>query len=95
MGALKPTGDAILVDRIEKDKTAGGIIIPDMGKEPAYYGKVVAVGPGGITDKGVKVPMGIEVGQTVMYGKMCGREVEFEGQELFFIREPDVWAIVE
>ena len=91
---LKPQADAILVRRHDNSISAGGIIIPDTADNPAYHGTVLAVGEGAYTERGVRVPMDVEVGDVVLYGKLCGRDIEHEGEELFFIRESDVWAIV-
>jgi chaperonin GroES len=92
---LQPKRDAILVRRHEQERTAGGIIIPESAKENPYFATVLAVGDGATTPKGVKVPNSVKAGDVVLYGKLCGRDVEYKGEELFFIKDSDVWAVVE
>jgi len=92
---IRPLADKVLVERIEAEsKTAGGIVLPDTAKEKPQQGKIVAVGPGRVTDKGVKVDMEVRVGDRVLYGKYSGTEVKIEGQEYLIVKESEVLAIL-
>jgi chaperonin GroES len=94
---LKPLDDRIVVQPNEAEQTtASGLVIPDTAKEKPQQGKVLAVGPGKRTENtGELVPLGIEVGQTVLYSKYGGTEVTVEGDDLLILSSRDVLAIVE
>lgn len=92
---IKPLADRVVVKPSEpEEKTSGGIILPDTAKERPQQGKVVAVGPGRVTDNGTKVPMEVKVGDTVLYGKYAGTEVLIDGEEHLIMRESDILAII-
>jgi chaperonin GroES len=92
---VKPLADRIIIRPLEAEqKTAGGIIIPDAAKEKPQRGEVVAVGPGKITDNGQKVEMSIRKGDTVLYGKYSGTEIQIEGNDYLIMRESDVLALL-
>ena len=74
----------------EAQMSAGGIYIPDTAKEKPQEGKVVAVGPGKLTDDGKRVPMELEVGDTVVYSKYGGTEFREGETEYLVLREDDV-----
>jgi len=93
---IKPLGDRVIVKALpQEEKTRGGVILPDTAKEKPQQGEVVAVGPGRITDKGVKVDMEVRVGDRVLYGKYSGTEVKIDGVEHLIMREDDILGIVE
>jgi chaperonin GroES len=73
-----------------EEKTASGIIIPDTAKEKPQRGKVIAVSDK--DDKGNKPE--VQVGDTVLYGKYAGTEVQVEGKDFLIMRESDIFAIV-
>jgi len=92
---IKPLGDRVIVKALpQEEKTRGGVILPDTAKEKPQQGEVVAVGPGRITDKGVKVDMEVRVGDRVLYGKYSGTEVKVDGQEYLIVKESEVLAIL-
>ncbi|MGI5845094.1 MAG: co-chaperone GroES [Candidatus Xenobium sp.] len=92
---IKPLGDRVIVKALpQEEKTRGGVILPDTAKEKPQQGEVVAVGPGRITDKGVKVDMEVRVGDRVLYGKYSGTEVKIDGQEYLIVKESEVLAIL-
>lgn len=94
--ALRPLHDRLLVKRLEdKEQVQGGIIIPDTAKEKPQQAKVLAVGPGKVTDDGKLQPIDVKIGDTVMFGKYAGTEVKVEGDELLIIREDDVLGVIE
>ena len=93
---LKPLQDRIVIKVIEDtEQTAGGIFIPDSAKEKPQKGEVVAVGEGKTNDKGEKEPMGVKVGDTILYAKYAGTEVKMDGVEYKILSIKDALAIVE
>ncbi len=87
---VKPLADRVLVEPAPAEtKTAGGLIIPDTAKEKPMKGKVVAVGNGKKDE-----PMTVKVGDTVLYGKYSGTELQVDGKELLIMRESDIYAII-
>ena len=92
---IKPLADRVVVQPIEEtEKKKGSIIIPDTAKEKPQQGKIVAVGPGKVSDEGKKIPMELKKGDVVLYGKYSGTEVTIDGNEYLILREGDVLAIV-
>jgi len=90
---LHPLGDRLVVLAEEaKGKTPGGILLPDTAKQKPLRGKVVAVGPGRMTDAGTIIALGVKIGDTVLYGKYSGSDVEVDGVEYKIIPESDVLA---
>ena len=89
---FKPLGNRIVVEPLEEDAqmSAGGIYIPDTAKERPQEGKVVAVGPGRLTDEGKRIPMDVEVGDTVVYAKYGGTEYKVGETEYLVLREDDI-----
>src|SRR4029079_17123112 len=93
---FRPLHDRVVVERIDAEaKSAGGIIIPDTAQEKPSQGKVVAVGPGGRDEAGKLIPIGIKVGDRVLFGKWSGTEVKIDGKELLIMKESDIMGIVE
>lgn len=93
--SLRPLDDRIVVEPTEaEEKTAGGILLPDTAKQKPQQGKVVAAGPGKLSDKGSRTAVAVKVGDTVLYGKYSGSDVEVNGKELKILRESDILAKV-
>ena len=94
---LKPLDDRIVVEPNEAEtQTASGLVIPDTAKEKPQQGKVLAVGPGKRAESsGEIIPVGIEVGQTVLYSKYGGTEVTVDGTDVLVLNARDVLAVVE
>lgn len=87
---IKPLADRVVVEANKaEEKTASGIYIPDTAKEKPQKGKVVAVGTGK-----PKEPMTVKVGDTVLYGKYSGTEINVDGTDVLIMRESDIFAIV-
>ena len=92
---VKPLGDRVLVKPLEaKEKTKGGIVIPDTAKEKPQEAEVIAVGEGKRTDDGKVIPLNVKVKDKVLYGKYSGTEITVDDQEYLIIREEDILAIV-
>ncbi|MBA4303068.1 MAG: co-chaperone GroES [Sphingobacteriaceae bacterium] len=88
---IQPIADRVLVEAAPaEEKTAGGIIIPDTAKEKPQRGKVVAVGAGKKDE-----PMTVKAGQTVLYGKYSGTEINIDGNDYLIMRESDILAIID
>ncbi len=93
---LKPLGDRVVVDPIEKEeRTASGIILPETAKEKPQEGTIVAVGPGRRDEDGKLVPMDVKMGDVVLYAKYAGTEVKLEDKKVLILKESDILAIVE
>ncbi len=92
---IKPLQDRILVERVEEEVKKGGIIIPDTAKEKPQRGKVIAVGPGRIDEKGNRIPMEVKKGDYILFGKYSGNEIRIDDNEYLIMREDDVLAIIE
>jgi chaperonin GroES len=87
---IKPLADRVLVvPAPAEEKTIGGIIIPDTAKEKPLKGEVVAVGNGTKDEE-----MIVKIGDTVLYGKYAGTELELEGAKYLIMRQSDILAIV-
>jgi len=87
---IKPLADRVLVEPAAAEtKTKGGIIIPDTAKEKPQKGKVVAVGKGK-----KKAPLTVQVGDSILYGKYAGTEINVDGTDYLIMRESDIFAIV-
>jgi len=91
---VRPLHDKILVKPIDTPQTTkGGIVIPETVKEKPQEGKVVAVGKGRISEDGKVVPLDVKKGDTVLYSKYGGTEINIEGEEYLILDENDVLAI--
>jgi chaperonin GroES len=90
---LQPLGDRIVVKPIEREEvTKGGIVLPDTAKEKPQEGKVLAAGPGRLSEDGKRIAMDVKVGDVVLYVKYGGTEVKIDGEELMILRESDILA---
>ncbi len=93
---IKPLGDRVLIEPLREEKRKGGIILPDtMEKERPEKGKIIAVGPGKVDDKGKKIPMNVKKGDTVLFTKYGPNEIKVGEKEYLIAREEDILAIVE
>jgi chaperonin GroES len=93
---LRPLNDRVLVVRIEeKEKTSGGILIPETAKEKPQEGKVVAVGPGKWDENGKRIPLEVKKDDRVLFGKYTGNEITIEGVEHLILREDEILGIME
>ena len=92
---VKPLNDRVLVKRIEEVQvTKGGILIPDTAKEKPIEGKVIAVGPGKMSDAGNRMPLQLKEGDRVLFGKYAGSEIKMEDEEYLMMREEDILAVI-
>ena len=90
---LQPMAGRLVVKPIEKEEvTKGGIVLPDTAKEKPQEGKVLAVGPGRLSDNGKRLVMDVSVGDIVLYAKYGGTEIKIDDEELVILRESDILA---
>ena len=90
--SFKPLGNRVVVEPLEGEEqmSSGCIYIPDTAKEKPQEGTIVAVGPGRLTDEGSRVPMELEVGDSVVYSKYAGTEYKEGDIEYLVLREDDI-----
>ena len=92
---VRPLDDRVVVEPLEaEEKTPGGILLPDTAKQKPQRGKVLAVGPGKVLDSGERTPVGVAVGDEVIYGRYAGNDVSVERREIKILRESDILAKV-
>jgi len=85
--------DRLVVKPIEKEEvTRSGLVLPDTAKEKPQEGKVLAAGPGRMSEDGKRIPMDVKTGDIVIYSKYGGTEIKVEGEELMILRESDILA---
>jgi chaperonin GroES len=88
---LKPLDDRVVLEPLEaEEKTSGGILLPDAAKQKPQQAKVVAVGPGKLTDAGTRTALAVKVGDVVLFGKYSGSDVEVNGKEYKIVRESEI-----
>jgi chaperonin GroES len=94
--AFRPLGDRVAVRRVEEEaKTKGGIIIPDTAKEKPQEGEVIAVGPGAWDEDGKRIPMDVQVGERVLFGKWSGSEVKIDGDDILIMKVSDILGALD
>jgi chaperonin GroES len=92
---FRPLHDRVLVRRIEAaEKTTGGIIIPDSAKEKPQEGEIVAVGAGTRDENGMTVPLDLQAGDKILFGKWSGTEVKLGDEDLIIMKESDVLGVL-
>ena len=92
---LVPLGDRVVLKQVEAEETtASGIVLPGQAQEKPQQAEVIAVGPGGVVN-GKEVKMEVEVGNTVIYSKYAGTEVEMEDTKYIIVKQSDILAVVK
>ena len=92
---VRPLEDRVVIKPLEAEtKTASGIFLPESAKERPMQGKVVAAGPGLRSEDGKLQPMGVKVGDTILYGKWSGTEVKIDGEDLLIMKESDIMGVI-
>lgn len=93
---LRPLGDRVVVSPQERNETtSSGIVLPDTAKEKPERGSVVAAGAGRLDDDGDRIPMDVEVGDSVLFAKYAGTEFKLDEKEYLILSEKDILAIIE
>jgi chaperonin GroES len=92
MPEIIPLNDRVVVSRLDAEEvTKGGLFIPETGKEKPQEGLVIAVGSGKVVNN-LFVPLDVQVGHKVLFGKYSGTDVEIDGEKLLILREEDILA---
>ncbi len=92
---LKPIGDRVIVQRVDsKEKSEGGLYLPDSAQEKPQEGKVIAVGPGKTLKNGKVVPPTVKAGDHILFGKYSGSELKVDEKEYVFLNEDDILALI-
>ena len=90
---LEPLGDRVVVKpQPSEEVSKGGIILPDTAKEKPQEGKIIAVGPGKMSEEGKRIALDVKVGDKVLYTKYGGTEIKIDGEEYMILRESDIMA---
>jgi len=93
---IKPLDDRVLVKPSDpEEKTATGLYLPQGAKEKPQQGTVVATGPGRLLKDGKRAPVNVKKGETVVYGKYSGSEIELKGVKHVILEETDLLGVVE
>jgi chaperonin GroES len=93
MAKIEPLGDRVVIKPTPKEEVSkGGIVLPDTAKEKPQEGKIIAVGPGRLTEEGNRIAMDVKKGDKVLYSKYAGTEFKLDGEELIVMREGDILA---
>jgi len=93
---VRPLDDRVVVKPKEAEtKTASGIYLPESAKEKPQMGTIVAAGPGKLNDDGTRTPLSVKKGDTVLYGKYAGTEVDIDGDEHMIMRESELLGVFE
>lgn len=93
MAKIEPLGDRVVIKPTPKEEVSkGGIVLPDTAKEKPQEGKIIAVGPGRLTEEGNRVAMDVKKGDKVIYSKYAGTEFKLDAEELIIMREGDILA---
>jgi chaperonin GroES len=96
MASIRPLHDRVIIKRIEEqEQIRGGIIIPDSAKEKPQEGEVIAVGKGKKKESGEYIPLDVQEGDRVLFGKYAGNEVKLDDEEYLIMREDDILGVIE
>tara|TARA_B100000902_G_scaffold236092_1_gene223703 strand:+ start:1223 stop:1516 length:294 start_codon:yes stop_codon:yes gene_type:complete len=90
---IEPIAGKILLKKLSIEKTAGGVIMPDIAQEGANEAEVVSIGPPVITQSGTEVPIQCSVGDKVLYPKFGAKAVDIDGEEFLIISESELFLI--
>jgi chaperonin GroES len=93
---VRPLHDRLIVQRVEEgEQQIGGIIIPDSAREKPQKGTVLAVGDGKITAEGQRIPLDVQPGNLILFGKYSGQEIKLDGAEYLIVKEDEVLAVID
>lgn len=94
--SVKPLFDNVLIKPLDEEtRTPSGILLPETAKEKPQIGQIMAVGTGGVDEKGNKTVIVVKVGQKVMYKKWGGNEVKVNSEEWLLVEQKDILAVIE
>jgi chaperonin GroES len=93
---IRPLYDRVVVKRVEEQQAMqGGLYIPDSAKEKPQEGEVVAVGKGKRLESGTLVPLDVQAGDRILFGKYSGNDIKLDGQEYMIMREDEILGILD
>jgi len=93
MAKIEPLGDRVVIKPTAKEEVSkGGIVLPDTAKEKPQEGKIIAVGPGRLTEDGKRIAMEVKKGDKVIYSKYAGTEFKLDDEDVVIMREGDILA---
>jgi chaperonin GroES len=93
---LRPLGDRVVIQPTPREEmTKSGIVLPDTAKEKPQEGKIIAAGPGRLSDEGKREPMDVKKGDKVLYAKYAGTEFKVDDEDLLIVSQKDILAVVE
>ncbi|MDQ6677006.1 MAG: co-chaperone GroES [Acidobacteriota bacterium] len=93
---IRPLYDRVVVKRVEdKETMQGGLYIPDSAKEKPQEGEVAAIGKGKRLEDGKLVPLDVQVGDRILFGKYSGSDIKIDGQEYMIMREDEILGILD
>jgi chaperonin GroES len=93
---VTPLGDRVLVQQDEKlEKTAGGLFLPGTAEEAPQRGVIVCAGKGRMLEDGKIRPLSVKAGDKIIFGKYSGTKIKMGAEELLFMREEDIMAVIE
>jgi chaperonin GroES len=93
---LRPLHDRVVIKRLEeREQMRGGIFIPDTAKEKQQQGEVIAVGSGKALEDGKRIPLDVQVGDRVLFGKYAGTEIAIGDADLLILREEEILSVIE
>jgi len=93
---IRPLYDRIVVKRVEKqEEMHGGLYIPDSAKEKPQEGEVVAVGKGKRLEDGKVIPLDVQPGDRILFGKYSGSDIKLDGDEYLIMREDEVLGVLD
>ena len=93
---IRPLHDRIVVKRLEEDDSkVGALFVPDSAKEKPQKGEVIAVGKGKHADDGKLIPLDVQAGDHILFGKYSGSDIKLDGTEYLIMREDEVLAVLE
>ena len=96
MSTVRPLEDRILVKPLDAEtKTSSGLFLPESAKEKPMQGKVVAIGPGKLLDNGKRQSLLVKKGDTVVFGKYAGTEIEIKNQKHLIVRESELLGLID
>ena len=91
MGKIEALGDRVVIKPTPKEEVSkGGILLPDTAQEKPQEGKIIAVGPGRLTEDGKRIAMEVKKGDKVIYSKYAGTEFKLDDEDLVIMREGDI-----
>ena len=96
---INPLGDRVVIEPLHEDKggkTKAGIYLPEtVDKERPEQGKIIAAGPGKLSDTGKRIPMSVKKGDVVLFTKYGPNEIKVDGKEYLIAREEDILGIID